>query len=217
MAVSVRLFFLLLVSALLSPFGGAVAAPKFEPARLSAEDLADVARIEDYLNGVRTLRSRFFQVSPSGAQAEGSLFIARPGKLRIAYDPPVPILIVAHDRTVGYYDRELKQAQYFGSDQTPAAVLLRDKILFSGGDLAISRLERSPGAIRITLVQVADPGQGSLALVFADRPLGLRKWTVVDSQGAATEVALLGPEFGVAIEPKLFLFDEMVEKPSPSN
>ncbi|MBM3951385.1 MAG: outer membrane lipoprotein carrier protein LolA [Rhodospirillales bacterium] len=212
--------------------GGAHAAPKFEPARpdrgasydsrgdsparLSAEDLADVARVEEYLNGIRTLRSRFFQVAPSGAQAEGSLFMARPGKLRIAYDPPVPILIVAHDKTVGYYDRELKQVQYFGSDQTPAAVLLREKIRLSGGDLAIARLERSPGALRITLVQAADPGQGALALVFADKPLALRKWTVTDAQGAVTDVALLAPEFGVALEPKLFLFDEMVEKP-PAN
>jgi outer membrane lipoprotein-sorting protein len=193
------------------------AAPKFESIRLTPADQADVARIEDYLNGIRTLRSRFFQVAPSGAQAEGSLFIARPGKLRIAYDPPVPILIVAHDRTVGYYDRELKQAQYFGSDQTPAAVLLREKIRLAGDDLAIARFERSPGALRITLVQAADPGQGSLALVFSDRPLALRKWYVTDAQGATTEVALLAPEFGVALEPKIFLFDEMVEKPPPVN
>jgi outer membrane lipoprotein-sorting protein len=185
--------------------------------RLSAEDQADVARIEEYLNGIRTLRSRFFQVAPSGAHSEGSLFIARPGKLRIAYDPPAPILIVAHDKTVGYYDRELKQAQYFGADQTPAAVLLREKIRLTGGDIAIARFERSPGAIRVTLIQAADPGQGSLALVFADRPLQLRKWFVTDTQSATTEIALLAPEFGVALEPKLFLFDEMVEKPQFAN
>lgn len=221
MAASLRLIFPVLVCALFAPLAGAGAqsksGSKFEPARLSAADLADVARIEDYLNGIRTLRSRFFQVAPSGAQAEGNLFISRPGKLRIAYDPPVPILIVTHDRTVGYYDRELKQAQYFGTDQTPAAVLLRERISLTGGDLAISRFERSPGALRITLVQAADPGQGSLALVFADRPLALRKWTVVDSQSQATEIALLAPEFGVALEPKLFLFDEMVEKPAAPN
>ncbi len=217
MAAPVRVFFPILVCALLATFGGASAQSKFEPARLTAEDLADVARIEDYLNGIRTMRARFFQVAPSGAQAEGNLFIARPGRMRIAYDPPVPILIVAHDRTVGYYDRELKQAQYFGADQTPTALLLREKIRLAGSDLAIARFERSPGALRITLVQAADPGQGSLTLVFADRPLALHKWTVVDSQGAATEIALLAPEFGVPLEPKLFLFDEMVEKPPPTN
>ncbi|MEK7245756.1 MAG: outer membrane lipoprotein carrier protein LolA [Pseudomonadota bacterium] len=207
---------LALVFALAAPFD-ITAAPKIEPARLSPEDRAEVGRIEEYLNGIRTLRSRFFQVAPSGAHAEGDLFLSRPGKLRIAYDPPVPILIVAHDRTVGYYDRELKQAQYFGADQTPASVLLRDRIRLAGADIALTRFERSPGALRLTLAQVADPGQGSLALVFSDRPLALRKWTVTDAQGETTEIALLAPEFGVALEPKLFLFDDMVEKPASSN
>ncbi|MSO85503.1 MAG: outer membrane lipoprotein carrier protein LolA [Rhodospirillales bacterium] len=193
------------------------AASKAEPARLSPEDQTDLGRIEEYLNGIRTMRSRFFQVAPSGAHAEGNLFLSRPGKLRIAYDPPVPILIVAHDRTVGYYDRELGQAQYFGSDQTPAGVLLRDKIRLAGGDLAVTRFERSPGALRLTLAQTADPGQGSIALVFSDRPLILRKWVVIDTQGQTTEVALMAPEFGVALEPKLFLFDDMVEKKTPQN
>ena len=209
--------FLIVALALFAAPFDLASATKAEPARLSPEDRADVARIENYLNGIRTLRSRFFQVAPSGAHAEGDLFLARPGKLRIAYDPPVPILIVAHDRTVGYYDRELKQAQYFGADQTPAGVLLRDQIRLAGGDLAVTRFERSPGALRLTLAQAADPGQGSLALVFSDRPLSLRKWTVTDAQGQTTEVALMAPEFGVALEPKLFLFDDMVERPASSN
>ncbi|MCC7015966.1 MAG: outer-membrane lipoprotein carrier protein LolA [Rhodospirillales bacterium] len=217
MIVRFRPALLALVFALAAAAPDATAAPKAEPAPLSPEDRADVARIEDYLNGIRTLRSRFFQVAPSGAQAEGDLFLSRPGKLRIAYDPPVPILIVAHDRTVGYYDRELKQAQYLGADRTPAAVLLRDKIRLAGGDIAITRFERSPGALRLTLTQAADPGQGALALVFSDRPLSLRKWYVTDAQGQTTEVALMRPEFGVALEPKLFLFDEMVERPTTQN
>ena len=209
--------FLIVALALFAAPFDLASATKAEPARLSPEDRADVGRIENYLNGIRTLRSRFFQVAPSGAHAEGDLFLARPGKLRIAYDPPVPILIVAHDRTVGYYDREIKQAQYFGADQTPAGVLLRDQIRLAGGDLAVTRFERSPGALRLTLAQAADPGQGSLALVFSDRPLSLRKWTVTDAQGQTTEVALMAPEFGVALEPKLFLFDDMVERPASSN
>ena len=209
--------FLILALASLAAPPPTSAAPKPVAAQLSSEDRADVDRIEAYLNGIRTLRSRFFQVAPSGAHAEGDIFMSRPGKLRIAYDPPVPILIVANDRTVGYYDREIKQAQYFGADQTPASMLLRDKIRLVDEDLAITRFERTPGALRLALAQTADPGQGALVLVFADRPLALRKWYVTDAQGQTTEVALMTPEFGVALEPKLFLFDEMREKSVPQN
>lgn len=196
--------------------GIARAAAKVESVRLAPGDAADVKRIEDYLNAIRTMRSRFFQVAPSGAQAEGEILLSRPGKLRIAYDPPVPILIIANGPTVGYYDREVKQAQYLGTDLTPAGVLIREKIRFSGDDLALTRFERGPGALRLTLARADDPGAGSIALVFSDTPLTLRKWHIHDAQGQTTEVALLGPQFGVEIAPKLFLFDEM-ETPRPTS
>ncbi len=197
--------------------GMATAAPKVEPARLTPADAADVKRVEEYLNAIRTMRSRFFQVAPSGAQAEGEILLARPGRLRIAYDPPTPILIVANGPTVGYYDREIKQAQYLGSDMTPAGVLTREKIILAGGDLAVTRFERGQGALRLTLARADDPGAGSIALVFSETPLTLRKWYIHDAQGQTTEIALLGPQFGVEIAPKLFLFDEMVENRPSGN
>lgn len=204
----------LLAGAILFP--GAPHGATAEAARLTPADVADVKRVEDYLNAIRTMRSRFFQVAPSGAQAEGEILLSRPGKLRIAYDPPVPILIIANGPTVGYYDREVKQAQYLGADLTPAGVLIREKIQFAGGDLALTRFERGPGALRLTLTRADDPGAGSIALVFSDTPLTLRKWYIHDAQGQTTEVALLGPQFGVEISPKLFLFDEM-EAPRPTS
>ena len=194
-----------------------LAAAKVEAARLNPADAADVARVEDYLNAIRTMRSRFFQVAPSGAQAEGEILLARPGRLRIAYDPPTPILIVANGPTVGYYDREIKQAQYLGTDMTPAGILVREKIKFTGGDLLVTRFERGQGALRLTLARADDPGAGSIALVFSETPLTLRKWYVHDAQGQTTEIALLGPQFGVEIAPKLFLFDEMVENKPANN
>lgn len=209
-----RLAFLAL--ALLAAPDGSRAAARLESVRLTAADAADVKRVENYLNAIRTMRSRFFQVAPSGAQAEGEILLSRPGKLRIAYDPPVPILIIANGPTIGYYDRDVKQAQYLGTDLTPAGVLIREKIQFSGGDLALTRFERGQGALRLTLTRADDPGAGSIALVFSDTPLTLRKWYIHDAQGQTTEVALLGPQFGVEIASKLFLFDEM-EAPRPTS
>ncbi|MBM3566361.1 MAG: outer membrane lipoprotein carrier protein LolA [Alphaproteobacteria bacterium] len=207
-----------LALALLAQPDAARAAAKVEPARLNPADAALVQQVEDYLNSIRTMRSRFFQVAPSGAQAEGEILLSRPGKLRIAYDLPVPILIVANGKTIGYYDREVKQAQYLGTDMTPAGILVREKIKLSGGDLAVTRFERGKGALRVTIARTDDPGAGSIALVFSETPLTLRKWYILDAQGQTTEVALLGPQFGVEIGPKPFLFDEMVEdRPSSGN
>ena len=45
-----------------------------------------------------------------------------------------------------------------------------------------------------------NPDAGSLTLVFADQPLQLVKWRVVDAQGQQIDVALVDPRFGVAID-----------------
>ena len=58
----------------------------------------------------------------------------------------------------------------------------------------------------MTLVQTEEPGQGSITLVFAEQPLELRRWTVVDAQGLPTHVVLDGVETGVALDDELFVF-----------
>jgi general L-amino acid transport system permease protein len=69
-------------------------------------------------------------------------------------------------------------------------------------------VERSAGALRITIVQTDDPRAGRLTLVFAERPLQLTNWVVVDGQGATTRVALSEIQNGVAIPAQLFEFRE---------
>jgi outer membrane lipoprotein-sorting protein len=184
----------------------AVGAAPPKPAPLSENDRADLARIEEYLNSITTLQSKFLQVSPSGAYAEGELYLSRPGKLRLEYAPPVPILIVIIGGFVTYYDKQLKQVQHIPTEQTPASILVRDKIALGAGELTVTEFERGPGALRLTVVKTSDPGLGSMSLVFSDRPVSLRKWTVVDTQGQVTNVSLLGPRFGVVLDAKVFDF-----------
>lgn len=192
-------------------------APAFAAAPLTKTQLADVERIEEYLNSIRTMKARFLQVSSNGEYAEGDIRLSRPGKLRLDYAPPVPILILVTGSVVLYYDKELKQAQYIGTDQTPAAILVRDKIQLRGGDVTITDYERSADALRLTLTKTADPGAGSMTLVFSDKPLALRKWSVMDSQGLTTNVALMAAKFGAEIEPKAFEFTPPAPDQSHSN
>ena len=50
------------------------------------------------------------------------------------------------------------------------------------------------------------PGDGSLTLMFADNPLTLRQWTVIDAQRQETRVTLYNVELGGRFDPKLFEF-----------
>ena len=52
----------------------------------------------------------------------------------------------------------------------------------------------------------ASPGDGTLTLIFADHPLTLRQWTVLDAQRQETRVTLYNVETGGQFDPKLFEF-----------
>ena len=174
------------------------------PALPGPDDPA-LARIEAYLNGIDTLRSNFVQINPDGASVTGELYYARPDKMRLEYDPPSRILIVANRWQVIHHDRRLKQVSHLLTGSTPLGFLLAEDIEL-GGDVTVTDLEDMGGELRVTLVQTEEPNQGSITLVFADQPMQLRRWTVVDAQGYPTHVLLEDIETDVEIDEELFIF-----------
>lgn len=175
------------------------------PAKLSAEHAAEVKRAEEYLGGIKTMRSQFLQVSDDGSVARGTFSLSRPGRMRIDFDPPSQNFIVADGSFVYFWDAEIKEQSNAPIGSTMADFLLRPDLRLSG-DVVVTKVEKGPGAVEITLAQAKDPGLGRLTLVFEDRPYSLRKWRVLDAQGLTTEVALQNPEFGVSLDKDLFVF-----------
>jgi outer membrane lipoprotein-sorting protein len=173
---------------------------------LTPQDTADLQRIAAYLNGIRTMYARFQQMSSQGGTATGQLWMARPGRMRFEYDPPSPILLLADMFYVYYVDKELAEMSKVGLKSTPAWLLLRDPITFS--DLIITRFERGANALRITVVEKAEPDAGSLTMVFSDNPLALRQWSIVDQQRKTITVSLYNARFDMALDPKLFVYQD---------
>ena len=182
---------------------GAVPPPA---AALTAQDMADLRRISAYLTGIRTMAGRFRQISSDGTTATGSLWMVRPGRMRFEYDPPSPILLLADMFYVYYVDKELAEMSKVGLKSTPAWLLLRDPITFN--DLVVTQFDRSANAFRISVVEKAEPDSGALTMVFSDHPLALRQWTIVDQQRKATTVSLSDSQFGMALDPKLFVYQD---------
>jgi len=179
---------------------GAAPAPAALPS-----DADDITRIEDYLNDLATLRSTFVQINPDGGRVTGKLYYQRPDKMRLDYDPPSPILIVSDGWWVIYYDRELEQVSHLSIGSTPLGFLLSDEIRLSG-DVTVTDVAREDGELKVTLIQTDEPNQGSIQLAFAEAPLELRRWTVVDAQGQATYIMLEGLETGMPLDRELFRF-----------
>ncbi|MBV8089445.1 MAG: outer membrane lipoprotein carrier protein LolA [Alphaproteobacteria bacterium] len=173
-------------------------------AALTAQDIADLRRIAAYLNGIHTMAARFRQTSSDGSSATGSLWMARPGRMRFEYDPPSPILLIADQFYVYYVDKQLAQMSKVGLKSTPAWFLLRDPITFD--DLVVTRFERGANSLRVAVIAPADPDKGSLTMVFNNEPLALRQWTIVDQQRRSTTVSIYDAQFGIALDPGLFVY-----------
>ena len=189
----------------LAPFAapsGTQAQPRFQP---TAQDRADLARIETYLNNLRSLKAQFMQVAPNGRITSGNAWLVRPGRMRFEYFPPTPFLLVAGNGLLVFHDKQLKQTSNLFLTQTPLGILLADKVQLSG-DLTVLGLRREPGSLELTVARTKSRGDGTLTLYFSDQPLALRQWVVQDAQRQETRVTLSNVELGGRFDDKLFEF-----------
>ena len=191
-----RRFFaaLALTAALAAP---AMAAP------LTEQDKADIARVEAYLNGFRSMQSKFVQVAHDGGMAEGTVYMERPNRIRVDYAPPVPVLMVGSGSWITFYDKELKQSNRVPLDSNPLAVLLAKEVKLAD-PVEVTKIVREANTLQITVRDKKNPQEGDLTMVFSDKPLVFRKWVVKDKAGQQTTVALADARFDLALDPKLF-------------
>jgi outer membrane lipoprotein-sorting protein len=192
------------------PLATAYAAAPSGSARLTAADKADLQRIADYFNTVRSMRGRFLQVAPDGSAAEGKIYMTRPGRFRFEFDPPVPMLIVSDGAYIVMEDKELRSVERIPLGATPLDLLLRDQVSFEDKDVGIAKVERGAAILRVTLFAPERPKEGSLTIVFGDKPLEFAGWIVTDAQGKDTAISLSQMDFNPspAISTRLYNYGD---------
>ena len=181
-------------------------------ATVVAESRAGAERAADWFDSVTTLRARFAQTAPDGARSEGVLSLQRPGRVRLDYDDPSPILMVADGSTVAIADFELETIDRAPIRSTPLRYLL------GGTDVlaeAVTEAGRSGGRLYVTLVDPDGEVDGRLTLVFDDpdpdapaSDMTLSGWFAVDAMGGLTELNLTDAERDVRFDPRLFILDD---------
>ena len=165
----------------------------------------DVQKVEQYLNGLTTARAKFIQIDPDGVRTSGTFYLNRPGKLRFEYDPPVNDFVVADGAFIYFYDAAVQEQSHAPIGQTLADFILRPNLNL-GGDIIVTEVKRAAGLLQLTLVQAADPEAGSISLGFDESPLMLKKWRVVDPQGAITEISLADMQIDISLKDDLFYY-----------
>ena len=171
----------------------------------TAEDQADIARIEAYLNGIHTMQARFLQVDANGNSIGGKVWMERPGRMRFEYDPPDQMLLVAGHGLLVYYDPAVRQTTNIFLSSTPLGLLL-EKNLKLAGAVTVTGLARARGQLQVTMVRTQRPKDGAITLIFATDPMTLRSWVITDAQGRRTQISLYDMTFGGHYPDSMFTF-----------
>jgi outer membrane lipoprotein-sorting protein len=196
-----------------APFGGhmatmrpllvALSALALLLAALPAQAQTGVPQIEQYVNSLRTVKARFVQSNPNGSIAQGTLYVRRPGRMRFEYDPPSQLKIVADGYQVTMWDPATKDFGQWPIGWTAASFLAKEPFSLSG-DLRVEKLDRVNGLIEATISQAKKPQEGKMVVRFAENPLALRGWTIIDSRGQQVSVALTDLQTGMQLADSLF-------------
>lgn len=174
---------------------------------LSRQDREMVAKAAAYLQELTTAKGRFTQTSSRGGSSAGTVYLSRPGKARFEYDAPAQMLVVADGRNVSVYDRRLKSFDRYPLGATPLGIFLSRRIRLDE-EVMVTRVVRNEGGYNLTLKDARGNAEGLLVLDFAEAPMALRGWTVVDPQGVQTRVSLIGLTPGGTFDPNLFVLRE---------
>jgi outer membrane lipoprotein-sorting protein len=168
-------------------------------------DLADITRVEAYLNGIHTMQARFLQVDANGNSIGGNVWMQRPGRMRFEYDPPDKMLLVAGHGLLVYYDPAVRQTSNLFLSSTPLGLLLQDNLKLAGA-VTVTGIARAAGQLQVTIVRTKTPSDGAITLIFATDPLTLRSWIIRDAQGRQTQISLYDVKFGGTFAQSMFTF-----------
>lgn len=166
-----------------------------------------VAEVERYFNGIRTLQARFVQSNPGGTVVQGTLSVRRPGRMRFEYDPPSQLKIVADGSQVTMWDIPNRDFGQWPIGWTAASFLVREPLVLQGGDLAVEKVERIDGMLQLTMSQARKPQEGKVIVRLSENPMVLRGWTIIDSRNQRVDVSLNGLQTGLQLADSLFRYD----------
>ena len=178
----------------------------------ASADKGDLAKIENYLNSIKTLKAGFVQISSNGGSAEGNIYIAKPSKIRMEYTAPEELLIVGNGDYVIYNDKELDQITNIDYKDIPATIILTKQIKFDNTNLKVIDLYKDSGQTSITVETPKTPSVKPITLIFDNEPFRLKQWKVVDPQNIEVTISLYNIEQDADLSSDLFKFDKSADK-----
>jgi len=170
------------------------------------------ARIDEFLDGLVTLRAEFDQTTiaadnASMVEAKGTFYLHRPGRFRWEYRTPNDQLIVADGDRVWLYDPELQQVSHRDEEEalrgTPALILSDTGPI--DRHFTVRDLGEQDGGRRLELLPKSEESEvARIELLLAGDVL--RKVEMVDAFGQVTRFRFHKMERNPVLDRELFRF-----------
>jgi outer membrane lipoprotein-sorting protein len=147
------------------------------------------------------------QTGSDGQRSTGRVYVQKPGKMRLEYDPPSSMEIVADGSEVAVRDLQTSTGYIFSLSQTPLRFLLADKVdLLQDAHLAAVTADN----ISVTIsIEQKDSliGANRLTMKFDAKDFKLKQWTMTDAQGFDTTITVSKLDSTKSSDPNLFSID----------
>jgi len=170
----------------------------------AAAEPVDLDKIISYLNSIRTLGADFRQVNNDGSASVGSLYIKKPGKFRMTYAPPDTSVVIVRDDYVTIFDKKNNSSyQKLSIEKSPFRILLSSELEL---DMDYMTIDFDSDNVRTKII-VSDTNtnnQGTLEIIFNNKPLALKKWLLTNSLNEKITVNLTNLFVPDALQDSLF-------------
>jgi outer membrane lipoprotein-sorting protein len=145
-------------------------------------------KIQHTLLSMKTFQAAFIQETEEGME-EGNLYLKRPGKMRLEYKDPNPLLLIAHHDWLTQYNKMTGQSEQLLVEDTPAAFLLKEEHFLES--FSLKKWRETAGLLTI---EVTSPSLENLnmelTIIFETNPFALKQWVIKDETGYQTKVTL---------------------------
>jgi outer membrane lipoprotein-sorting protein len=156
----------------------------------AAADPLPLATLSAYLNGLTEVEASFRQENADGSTSSGHLYIKRPGRMRLDYDPPERSVVLVSGGTVAIFDGKSNEPpEQYPLARTPLNLILAPQIDLAEARMVVGQTEVK-GMTHVVAQDPKHPDYGTIELVFSANPVTLAGWIVTDDAGNQTIVKL---------------------------
>jgi len=190
--------------------GGAVVDKSID----TPENRKILTAVEKAYNKIKTIKANFAQFNSKIKDdlQTGTLYMSRPGKMRLVYEKGSPLEFYAVNGYLIYHDKEAKEVSAFELSQTPVELILKEKLLFDDPGFVVTEIRDELDEYYVTAHKKDAKELGSLTIVIDKDSLMLKQWEVLDMQDVKSTVSLFDTKVNIPVDKSLFMFQNPYQK-----